>query len=173
MSDVYAVFGTLLALGIAFPGMLTAFWLLFPAAVERSEMRIEAAPWKSFWLGIGFAIGIGIPVGILINVPVGVLQFLGFMVLLLTLGISTFGAAGIARLMGRRIHDQSEGGLSETKSLVMGAIALGLAAVFPIVGWFLVIPASLIISLGSSLFVLFRRTEAPVTSGQIAESAAD
>ena len=28
MADVYAVFGTLLALGIAFPGLLTGGWLL-------------------------------------------------------------------------------------------------------------------------------------------------
>jgi len=173
MSDVYAVFGTLLALGIAFPGMLTAFWLLFPAIVERAEVRIESAPWKSFWLGLGSAIAIGVPVVVLFNLPLGGLQFLGFMILLLALGISTFGAAGIALLMGRRIHDHSDHGLSTTKSFVLGGIALALAAAFPIVGWFLVIPASLFISFGSSLFVLFRRTEAPATGGQTAESAAD
>ena len=32
MSDVSAIFGTLLLIGIAFPGMLTAWWTLFPAA---------------------------------------------------------------------------------------------------------------------------------------------
>ena len=170
MSDVYAIFGTLLALGIAFPGMLTAFWLLFPAIVEKTETRIESAPWKSFWLGIGAAIGVGVPVVVLFNLPLGGLQFLGFMILLLALGISTFGAAGIALLMGRRIHKHSDQGLSTTKSFVLGGIALALAAAFPIVGWFLVIPASLFISFGSSLFVLFRQ---PEPSGQIAESAAD
>lgn len=170
ISDVYAVFGTLLALGIAFPGMLAAFWLLFPATVEKTELRIKFAPWKSFWLGIGAAIGIGLPVVVMFNLPLGGLQFLGFMILLLALGISTFGVAGIALLMGRRIHDYSDQGLSTTKSFVLGGIALALAAAFPIVGWFLVIPASLFISFGSSLFVLFRK---PGTSGQIAESAAD
>ena len=81
MSDVYAVFGTLLALGIAFPGMLTAFWLLFPATVERTELRIESAPWKSFWFGISAAIAIGIPVVVLMNLSLGILQFIGFLML--------------------------------------------------------------------------------------------
>ena len=79
MSDVYAIFGTLLALGIAFPGMLTAFWLLFPAIVEKTETRIESAPWKSFWFGIGAAIAIGIPVVVLMNLSLGILQFIGFL----------------------------------------------------------------------------------------------
>ncbi len=173
MSDVYAVFGTLLALGIAFPGMLTAFWLLFPDMVERTEMRVESAPWKSFWLGLGSAIGIGIPVIVLMNLSLGILQFVGFLMLLLAFGVATIGAAGIAHLVGRRIRDNSNEGLSETKSVVLGAVALELAAVFPIVGWFLVIPATLFASLGVSLFVLFRRDAVSTTGGQIAESAAD
>ena len=173
MSDVYAVFGSLLALGIAFPGMRTAFWLLFPATVERTELRIESAPWKSFRFGIGAAIAIGIPVVVLMNLSLGILQFIGFLMLLLAFGISTTGAAGIAHLIGRRIRDNSNEGLSETKSIVLGAVALELAAAFPIVGWFLVIPVTLFASLGGSLYVLFRRDVVSATSGQMAESAAD
>ncbi len=41
MADVYAIFGTLLALGIAFPGMLTAWWLLFPRTVEGAQQRLS------------------------------------------------------------------------------------------------------------------------------------
>ena len=51
MADVYAVFGTLLALGIAFPGLLTATWLLFPGAVGRATLRVSATPARSFFFG--------------------------------------------------------------------------------------------------------------------------
>ena len=56
MADVYAVFGTLLALGIIFPGMLLAWSLIFPGTVGRASSRIEHTPWRSLGLGIALAI---------------------------------------------------------------------------------------------------------------------
>ena len=40
MADVYAVFGTLIGIGIAYPGMLTAWWLMFPRIVTRASDRL-------------------------------------------------------------------------------------------------------------------------------------
>ena len=37
MADISAVFGILLSLGIVFPGLLTAWRLLFPATVARAS----------------------------------------------------------------------------------------------------------------------------------------
>ena len=54
MRDVYAIFGTLLALGIAFPGWLFAWWLLFPSRVEQARRQIKEHTRRSFiWGAIG------------------------------------------------------------------------------------------------------------------------
>ena len=51
MADISAVFGILLFLGIAFPGLLTAWYLLFPATVERVRLRLDRTPWQCFFVG--------------------------------------------------------------------------------------------------------------------------
>ena len=52
MSDVYAVFGTLLALGIAFPGLVFTWWLLFPGPAGRAEARLAHTPGRTFSFGL-------------------------------------------------------------------------------------------------------------------------
>ncbi|NJN93776.1 MAG: hypothetical protein HC875_06645 [Anaerolineales bacterium] len=48
MADVFAVFGTLLSLGIALPGLLLAWRLLLPNHVARARQRLERTPWQCF-----------------------------------------------------------------------------------------------------------------------------
>ena len=47
MADVNAIFGTLLALGIAFPGMMVALRLMCPGLVDRTQACVMSSPWKS------------------------------------------------------------------------------------------------------------------------------
>ena len=71
MSDISAIFGILLTLGIAFPGMLTTWWTLFPDAVERASQRLEETPWSTLWMGIGAALLSAVPVLVLVALPFG------------------------------------------------------------------------------------------------------
>ena len=155
MADVYAVFGTLLALGIAFPGMLTAFWLLFPRRVALAQTRVTQTPWKSFGMGIGAAVIIAIPITILFLIPFPFSKVMGVVVLLLTLALGGMGAAGIAAAMGVRMAAAGRTGLSEAGAFLRAAVALELAAAFPFIGWFLFIPVCILVSLGAVAFALF------------------
>ncbi len=155
MADVQIIFGILLLLGIAFPGMLTAFWLLFPATVERAQIRLDSTPWKSFWFGLGLLFMLTIPAGVLLSAGGGVGQFLGWALIAAALAISGIGAAGIAAKMGVLLARRSDG-ISPAAAFVRGAIALELAAVFPLVGWFIVIPLAIFASLGATAFALLR-----------------
>ena len=152
MADVQMIFGILLLLGIAFPGMLTAYWLLLPATVERAQHRFDITPWKSFWLGVGLLFIIATPAGILLSAG-GVGQFLGWALVAATLTVSGIGAAGIAAKMGVLLVRRADN-LSPAAAFVRGAIALELAAVFPLVGWFIVIPLAIIASLGATAFAI-------------------
>lgn len=156
MADVYAFFGTLLALGIAFPGLLTGSWLLFPDVVARARVRAAGSPWRSFLMGVGGVLLTAIPIVFLSAVPLGLAKFAAVMIGFGAFGVATLGAASIAAEMGDRLRALAPPSLSPAGAFVRGAVALELAAVFPIVGWFLVIPGVLLLGFGAGLFGLLR-----------------
>jgi hypothetical protein len=169
MGDVFAFFGGMLTIGIALPGMLLAWSLLFPAAVERARLQLERTPWRCFWLGLAALLLSALPLVTLINVAAGPAQFLGWAGVFILLAFASVGAAGLAALMGDRLRGVGLAA-SVPGALLRGAVALELAAVFPVVGWFIVIPVATICSLGAIVFALLRRAPralpTPVVSNQ-------
>jgi hypothetical protein len=172
MSDVYAVFGTLLAMGIVYPGMLTTAWLIFPKLVEGASRRIEHTPWKSLGMGVAAGIPIGLVVAIFLASPFGPVRFLGGSLLIITLGFASLGAAGLTTVMGARIRARSADGMSMAAGYLRGAVALELAAAFPIIGWFFVIPVVTVSSLGAALFAAVGWVPAEQPQAQTVDEAA-
>lgn len=171
MADVYAVFGTLLALGIAFPGMLLAYRLLFPNFVMRAQERVSRGVGGAFGIGLVGGLLIAVPVIVLLALPFSPAKFLGGALLALTLAFASLGAAGVAGAMGASYRAASGDELPQTAAFVRGAIALELAAAFPFLGWFLVIPIMILASLGAALGALLgagARAAAPMTEGALA-----
>lgn len=167
MADVSAIFGSLLIFGIAFPGLLSAWWLLFPVTVECAQIRLEQTPWQCFWFGGILTAAVIVPIVILLILPFGPAQFLGWILILLVLSISSLGSAGIAAKMGQHLVEKSA--LSPAAAFVRGAIALELAVFFPLIGWLLVFPLTIVIALGATGFAVLRWSpKAPIQS----ESAA-
>lgn len=154
MADVYAVFGTLLALGIAFPGMLATWRLIFPGLTERASIRLERTPWRSLLLGGVLAGPLAVVLVVLSASPLGPIKFVGAVGLIGTLAFASLGASGLAAVMGRRIAAAGGGELSDLAGFVRGALALELAAAFPVIGWLLVIPAVTVAGLGAAAFAL-------------------
>lgn len=167
MADVFAVFGTLLAVGIALPGLMLTWRLLLPNVIERSHQRLEHTPWRCVFVGGGFLFFSLIPIVILFNLPWGGLRGLGFIGLLGLMTITSIGAAGLSSLMGDRL--QSLGfEASAVGATVRGAVAMELAAAFPIIGWFIFIPIIFVITLGAAVFALVgwgpRQAKSPALS---------
>jgi hypothetical protein len=171
MADVYAVFGTLLALGIAFPGMLTAWWLLLPEQIYRAEQRVAQAPWRCLGAGIGVGFPIAILASLLLALPLGVFKFLGASLTVFTLGFASLGAAGIVARMAKRLRSDAAVEVRSARDFILAAVALELAAVFPIIGWFLAIPVTLLVALGASTYGVFGRRPAPAELPQPKEPA--
>ncbi len=170
MADVYAVFGTLLALGIAFPGMLTSWWLMFPRLVGRASTRFELSPWKSLALGAALIFPLAIVLVILFASPLGPVKFVGSWLLIAALAFASLGASGLAALMGRRLAAHSSSQLSAVAGFVRGALALELAAAFPVIGWLLVIPAVIVSGFGAATFALLGWVPTPA-EGRFGASA--
>lgn len=154
MADISAIFGSLLIFGIAFPGLLTAWWLLFPATVERAQTRLDQTPWQCFWFGGILTAAAVIPIVILLILPFGPAQFLGWALMVIVLAVSSLGSAGIAAKMGNRLVETSHA--SPAAAFVHGAIALELAVFFPLLGWLLVFPLTIVTALGATGFALLR-----------------
>jgi hypothetical protein len=154
MADVYAVFGTLIGLGIAYPGMLTAWWLMFPRIVSRASERLEHSPWRCLAIGGVLTLPLGIVIALLLSAPNGPVQFVGTTLLLVSLATASLGASGLADLMGRRLTSKVGQSGSLLTDFVRGAVALELAAAFPGIGWFLVIPFGTVAAFGAATFAV-------------------
>ena len=152
MADLTAIFFILLIIGIAYPALLTAWWLLFPAVVERARIRIQYTPGKSFWLGIAVLIGFLVPILIMLNLPSGFFKFLGFVTIGVMLVISSIGAAGLALRFGEKLNRL--GSFSAIGSFVRGALIIELASILPVLGWFVFLPIAIVTSLGASAFAI-------------------
>jgi hypothetical protein len=154
MADVSAIFGVLLIFAIAFPGMLIAWWLLFPSTVERARLRLERTPWQTFWFGGILTAVLVIPTVILLALPFGAAKFLGWATIVVLLTLSSLGSAGITATMGERLTQLST--TSPFSAFLRGAIALEMAVFFPVLGWFIVFPLTIVTSIGATGFAILR-----------------
>jgi len=150
MADISAIFFLLLLFGIAFPAMLTAWWLLFPSLIAGAQTRIAQSPASSFWLGLIVVIVLAVPIVILLALPFGLAKFFGWIFLGAALALSSVGSAGIAAHLGERLASHSH--VSPLNGFVRGAVILELAAFFPILGWLFVWIPMLIIAFGATSF---------------------
>jgi hypothetical protein len=156
MADISAIFFILLILGIAFPAMLTAWWLLFPSLIARAQTRVEKTPMPTFWMGFLILIGVAVPVVILFALPFGPAKFVGWILLAASLALSSIGSAGIAAHLADRLTQHSS--MTQLSGFIRGAVLLELAAFFPMIGWFFLWPLLLITAFGATAFAILNWT---------------
>jgi hypothetical protein len=163
MAVVYfVVFGAL--------GLWTAILvcgLLLPVRTARAAAALEVRASKLALGGLAIGVvGIGLGLGLL-NAPAAPVKLLGWALLAVVLVLSLIGSAALAQLTGSRLRQ-----LDETRSpfttLWRGAGILVLTGLTPVVGWFVLFPILLVLSLGAGMATLSREkrtalaTEAPV-----------
>ncbi|HJS17517.1 MAG TPA: hypothetical protein VJ785_02125 [Anaerolineales bacterium] len=153
MADISAIFFILLILGIAFPAMLALWWLLFPNLIARAQTRVEKTLSHTFWLGLVIVIVVTIPIIILVAMPFGPAKSLGWILLAVSLALSSIGSAGIAAHLGEKLKN-IETTYTPFGSFIRGAVVLELAAFFPILGWLFLWPLLLVIAFGATGFAL-------------------
>jgi len=153
MADISAIFFIMLIIGVAFPAMLTAWWLLFPNLIGRAQTRIEKSPASTFWLGLIVLVGLILPIVILFSLPFGPAKFLAWILLGATLAFSSIGSAGIAAHLGGRMKLTGDR-YSPLNAYIRGAVVLELAAFFPVIGWLFVWIPLLITAFGATAFAM-------------------
>ena len=161
MADIYAIFGILVLLGVSYPAMLTTWWLICPEKVEESRMRIIEAPRRSFGLGVASAAVAAIPAALFFTLPFQFTQVLGWIWLVIVLGVASLGASSIASDLGLRVNWKNDGAFLSLGAFLRGAVILELASAFPMIGWLLIIPVGTLISIGAAVPSILGRKPIP------------
>ena len=123
-----------------------------PGVTQRVQTRLEQTPGRSFVLGVPMTAAFALFIAVTSQLP-AVGQAMAFIAAALFMGIGTIGGAGLSRLLGQRIRPLAQSN-SELAHLVRGAVVYELAALVPIVGWFLFIPLAGIMAIGAAAFAL-------------------
>jgi len=156
IGDVLGMTAGVIAVSLANWALLIGMALLFGQRAAQAQLKLEARPWRALGTGIAVVATAGLFAIILLNQPNGLLKLIGWVLLVGLLAVSALGGGGLALLVSNRIR-RLEPHLSAFAALGRGAGILAIAGGGSPVGWFVIIPLTIIISLGAGCQVLWQR----------------
>lgn len=153
MADTMAIFLVILGLMLALPALWLLCLGLWPNAVTGAADICENGIVKSFALGapvtgavVFLAVALGNGLGNIGKISAALL--LCVYVLQASIGLS-----GVATRIGRRVNSPGDDA-RPWRATLRGAIILELSYLLPILGWFFILPVSLIVGSGASTLSL-------------------
>mgnify|MGYP005855933537 CR=1 FL=1 len=153
LAQVQAAVALVVALVLTWTGLMVAVALYFPRSTRRAEEAISTGTGRRFGVGL-LGLGAAVISAMLLAAPNGLVKLIGALISTALLAAATVGAAGLSRLLGRRIAEAS-GVRSEFGSLVRGSLLFSLATLFPGIGWYLFAPVATLLSLGGGIAALW------------------
>lgn len=158
LADVLAVISGLALAGAGFASLAVILSLLKPRALERAGARAIERPVVSASLGLLIFFASTVVWGTLLKVPVPPARLLAVAGILTMLCLAALGGAGLASRLGRAYAGRT-GPATSLDGVLRGVFLLEGAALLPIVGWFVVLPAAFLVCLGAGFHAaLWRRT---------------
>ena len=168
MADTMAIFFVILGLLLAFPGLWVLCRGLWPRAVAKAAAVCGKGLIKPFLAGLPLTAVMIFVAAVLGNLgPAGKIAAVATVCLYLM--IANCGVAGLVTVVGERLAGPAGNIDSQQpwRATLRGGVALGLASLLPILGWFVILPAALIIGSGANLLSLLRAlTASRVRSGR-------
>ncbi len=136
---------------------LVSYWVLFealyPGVVDRARARYATRPIRTTLIGILVTVPVTL-VGIgLVSAPGAGGKFIGFAVLVLLFTAGLLGSSGLCRLIGERLPSPVDEA-QPWRRVYRGGTVLAIAFVLPMVGWFLVLPLTLVSGVGAAATAL-------------------
>jgi hypothetical protein len=165
MADVLKIFLIIVGLLLVF----NAYWLLgaglFPNWTERCSARF-GQPLRTMTLGLV----IGLPlffIGILVVGKLGnpVFKIIGGIFVAVPVVLGLMGSAGLSRRIGEGLVSAVDEA-QPWRRVLRGGIVLSLTFVLPLVGWFVVLPLSIIGGLGAAI-LSFKKPEAGTPDAKV------
>ncbi len=156
IGDVLAVAGVLIGLMISAWAMLIGAVLLFGRKTACAQELVSRSPAGALGRGAIVVLTVGLVGRILISQPNGLLKLIGWGLLVVLLATAVIGAGGLVQLIAGRIR-QMDPQMPDYAALGRGAALMIVASLMPVIGWFIVVPLVLLISLGAGLHALLSR----------------
>ncbi len=149
MADTMSIVFVILGMLLAFSGLWLLCRGLWPEAVAAAADRCSKRLWSSFLAGLPITIVMIVLTKTLFSVlgPVGKVASVG-VVCLYMLQAHT-GVSGLATSIGRRLASPMNEHRA-WRSTLRGGVVLELTYLFPFLGWFVILPASIIIGSGAA-----------------------
>ncbi|MCB8921184.1 MAG: hypothetical protein H6662_06340 [Ardenticatenaceae bacterium] len=146
MLNVIAILLGALLGGLTLAALFTTLVYLLPNRVSRASRALEQAPGRAFLLGLVNALFFGV-LGLLFSQGGDLGRLLGVLIFLVLLAGTAVGLSGAVLLLRGRVYPQ----LDNLHGTLKTAVLLIAAVLAPVVGWFILTPILLLISLGAAL----------------------
>ncbi|MDX2065442.1 MAG: hypothetical protein SFX74_06840 [Fimbriimonadaceae bacterium] len=161
--DVTAFVAGFIGFALTAWASMLAIGLLFEVQTQRAQRTVEDGLAKSGLIGlvvIALLGGLGI---VLLNVPAPIVKLIALVMLGALLTLGAMGAAGMSRMLARRIMSQDDS-LALYPATSRAAWLLVGAAMFPLVGWLFFGPVLWAIAVGAGWTAAVRRKVGRVSS---------
>ena len=153
IGDILAVIAVVLTVGITWAAAVLLTALALPARAARAQQSLLAAPGKTLLRGIGVALAFAVLLLIFGMNHAGPVRLIAGVLYAVLGALTALGSAGIVKLIGERIRETGTR-MTPFASLTRGTVLYVMAGFLPIIGWFLIVPVSLLLSLGSGVMAL-------------------
>ncbi len=145
----------LVLLGIGLVALMLVTAALWPRFTLKARDNLETSPGKTFLVGLVNYLFLGAIALVALNLGPAAVFGVGLGSLLL---VGTFlGLPAAAILVGTRLYDLRERETTRWSEIIAGSVALYLAALLPVVGWFIVLPALCLWCFGTTALTLLNR----------------
>ncbi|MFN2513180.1 MAG: hypothetical protein ABR568_17375 [Pyrinomonadaceae bacterium] len=167
MADTMSIFFVILGMMLALPGLWLLCRGLWPEAVAAAANRCHQRLWSSFLVGLPITFMMVAITAFLFNVlgPIG--KFAGVAVVCLYMLQAQTGVSGLVTSIGHRLatpFDEQR----PWRSTLRGGVVLELAYLLPFLGWFVILPASIVIGSGAANLSLLSNLKLALFSANLA-----
>lgn len=164
MADVFSITLSILGFFLALQGVWLLCLALWPRGVARAQAIEQDQPLRAVFVGAPLTLGVFL-VAVMSSQVGGPAQAFGFALLAGWLLFASVGVAGFASLIGERLASPVDE-RRPWRRTVRGGAVLELAFLFPILGWFLLLPIVLVMGTGAAALGLRKQREAPAADLQ-------
>ncbi len=160
MADILAIALTIIGLALTLAAHWIATAALFPRFTARAAAAYGRRPVASGFLGLAVALPlVGIGFAGSSAAPEAALKVLFAGLALTPILVGLAGSAGLAQRIGMGL-----GSTGSTASVIRGSAVLVGTFLAPIVGWFIVLPWTLLSGIGATVLALRDRSDQPLAS---------
>jgi hypothetical protein len=151
--EILSIILIVLAIEISLVAYLSIMTVIFGRRVEQAQQNMLGSPWRSFLIGVLNFLFFGAIALALNSVGGEFTRLLALIVMTLLIAVIGIGLAGLVNLTGQRLSPGAE----RLKMTAWGTVTLSLACALPVLGWFVLLPGVLFVSLGAVILGFFQR----------------